>query len=746
MSDIFGSATLANPALGMTDDDRAIFLRAIHQTFGHSRFTQDSPIRPDVWMAWWEGFARGTVDPRPDLILSITEGRPAGRTAVAIEALLAEATGPLAEDASTQYRSAARKVSRIAYTATTVQARLDFHQTLTGVMPLTTWWTGLRDQVDMAPDQGLGQRNLNRMGQFIAEQRDDQAQMTVDDAVRARAASFPFYRFAALLSLTWEWRTRLWNLPDAADRHLADMRRIAEMLIRSETPLHALLQELENALQDALAHVDRADAHLSEFRQANPAFAPGGESWPAIHSVSLNRPMEGSVHNSRRTIKADAAECVFDIDMRGISWAIIDSGIDARHPAFLRRPPDPVATDPPQPDQWPQLTRIRRTFDLTIIRDLQTLGAYPAYSPFLPDADRQTFLWKFFEFATDADPELTKTFTPQGSREQARWQAYVANRQAVAPDKLKRLEQSRNLGEELDLGWMMPLIEIPHQDGIYRPPQDNHGTHVAGILAADWPVSAETPDRPDDLTEPFIRGICPRLELYDIRAFGPRGGGEEGILIHAVDLVRALNGRPGPRGMPQVQGVNMSLSVGEKVKAHGTGQSMICKECNALVRSGVVVVAAAGNQGFQGNADLLSFGQNARDLSITDPGNADLVITVGSTHRNSPHTYGISYFSSRGPTADGRMKPDLVAPGERIIGPVPIDGGGNAICVPLDGTSMAAPHVSGVAALLMARHRELVGDPMRIKDILCRTATDLGRLPAFQGAGMVDALRALQSI
>jgi len=49
-----------------------------------------------------------------------------------------------------------------------------------------------------------------------------------------------------------------------------------------------------------------------------------------------------------------------------------------------------------------------------------------------------------------------------------------------------------------------------------------------------------------------------------------------------------------------------------------------------------------------------------------NPGNADGVITVGATHRYSPHTYGVSFFSSRGPTGDGRLKPDLVATGERI--------------------------------------------------------------------------------
>jgi len=59
---------------------------------------------------------------------------------------------------------------------------------------------------------------------------------------------------------------------------------------------------------------------------------------------------------------------------------------------------------------------------------------------------------------------------------------------------------------------------------------------------------------------------------------------------------------------------------------------------------------------------------------------------------------------------------------------------------------MASPHVSGVCALLMARHREFIGQPMRVKEILVATATDLGRERSFQGAGLVDALRALQSV
>ena len=155
-----------------------------------------------------------------------------------------------------------------------------------------------------------------------------------------------------------------------------------------------------------------------------------------------------------------------------------------------------------------------------------------------------------------------------------------------------------------------------------------------------------------------------------------------------------------------------------------------------------MVVAAAGNRGFNKSAEAEGGALgDYRYISITDPGNADGVITVGSTHRMMPHNYGVSYFSSRGPTGDGRTKPDLVAPGERIESCAL-----NGYVETMDGTSMAAPHVSGAAALLMSRHRELIGQPRRIKDILCRTATDLGREPRFQGAGIVDVLRAIQSV
>jgi subtilisin family serine protease len=182
---------------------------------------------------------------------------------------------------------------------------------------------------------------------------------------------------------------------------------------------------------------------------------------------------------------------------------------------------------------------------------------------------------------------------------------------------------------------------------------------------------------------------------------------------------------------------------------------------NRLVRSGVVVVAAAGNTGHV--STMVNVGgavkgasEAGQPMTINDPGNADLAITVGSTDREKPHLYGISYFSSKGPTGDGRCKPDVVAPGEQIISSAagaylakvpPAVLGGNAFGYVEDsGTSMAAPHVSGVIAGFLSIRREFIGQATTVRDLVTASATDLKRDKALQGAGLVDLMRLIQSV
>ena len=203
-----------------------------------------------------------------------------------------------------------------------------------------------------------------------------------------------------------------------------------------------------------------------------------------------------------------------------------------------------------------------------------------------------------------------------------------------------------------------------------------------------------------------------------------------------------------------IHGVNMSLGYDFDPEWFACGKSPLCVEVDRLVRSGVVVVVAAGNTGYgvaqsQFNG-IISAGMS---LTINDPGNADLAITVGSTHRDMPHVYGVSYFSSKGPTGDGRAKPDLVAPGEKILSCAAgakaqemSDKGLKCDYLEDSGTSMAAPHVSGAVAAFLSIRREFLGEPEKVKDIFMNSATDLKREHYFQGAGLVDLMRAIQSV
>jgi serine protease AprX len=204
-----------------------------------------------------------------------------------------------------------------------------------------------------------------------------------------------------------------------------------------------------------------------------------------------------------------------------------------------------------------------------------------------------------------------------------------------------------------------------------------------------------------------------------------------------------------------IQGVNLSVGNDFEPEWFACGQSPLCVEVTRLVRSGVVVVVAAGNDGY-GTVASDSSGRIKMGMSLTinDPGNAELAITVGSTHREMPHTYGVSYFSSKGPTGDGRLKPDLVAPGEKIVScaagsfrsKAEANTGKTVHYIENSGTSMAAPHVSGLIAAFLSVRREFIGQPEKVKEIFMASAMDLGRERYFQGKGLADLMRALQSI
>ncbi len=300
---------------------------------------------------------------------------------------------------------------------------------------------------------------------------------------------------------------------------------------------------------------------------------------------------------------------------------------------------------------------------------------------------------------------------------------------------------------------------VQHMDFTKDPPvamsdpKDDfgHGTHVAGIIAGelDNPVaivrerdaSGKITYRSEDM--PPVISVAPECKLVSYKVITGRPDDPVSNVIAAIECIQEINGF-GREII--IHGVNLSLGYDFDAEWFACGQSPICVEVDRLVKSGVAVVISAGNSG-KGFA-----------LTINDPGNAKLAITVGSTHRDMPHTYGVSYFSSKGPTGDGRSKPDLLAPGERILscgaGPdldkykekAGLDGKQAAYYIERSGTSMAAPHVSGIIAGLLSVRNEFIGNPEEISRLLTGNATSLGRDSSFQGSGLVDMMRAIQAI
>jgi subtilisin family serine protease len=286
--------------------------------------------------------------------------------------------------------------------------------------------------------------------------------------------------------------------------------------------------------------------------------------------------------------------------------------------------------------------------------------------------------------------------------------------------------------------------------------KNGHGTHVAGIIAGAAPkldkgsynvaTFLEDENTPNvETLDGLPSGVAPQTKLINLKVLDDDATGSASMAILGLEYLRKIN--QASRDI-RVDGVNMSLGYPFEPKVYGCGHSPLCAEVRRAVGAGIVVVVSCGNSGYgavQVEGRPVPIYLNA---SITDPANAAEAIAVGSVHKSAPHTYGVSYFSSKGPTGDGRMKPDLVAPGEKVIScALPFDDPKQPYhYIEKSGTSAAAPHVSGAIAAFLSVHREFRGDPDAVKEVFMKSATDLGRQPNFQGAGLVDVMRAMTSV
>jgi subtilisin family serine protease len=274
------------------------------------------------------------------------------------------------------------------------------------------------------------------------------------------------------------------------------------------------------------------------------------------------------------------------------------------------------------------------------------------------------------------------------------------------------------------------------------------GTAVASIIAGRSRVS-------DDR---LLQGFTDRTKILSIRVFDDKGAANELDFRAALRAIQVLN-QNADRLL--IHCVVLPLHFPWDVRNYACGRSPICAEVDRLVNAGVVVVASAGNRSYDEEHDRVVEG------GITDPGNAELAIVVGSTHRHAPDIYGASFFSCRGPTADGRNKPDLLAPGERVAvaAPAPPDPPPSqrrtgrrprragrtleeappAHAIDLDGTEIAAAHVAGAALAVLSVQPALIGKPQEVKELLLRSALDLHRDRTYQGYGLLDVLAAVRA-
>lgn len=238
-----------------------------------------------------------------------------------------------------------------------------------------------------------------------------------------------------------------------------------------------------------------------------------------------------------------------------------------------------------------------------------------------------------------------------------------------------------------------------------------HGTHVAGCLAS---------------TDSVYGGIAPGVTLVNVKIADSAGRSQPTFITKGIDAALDLG----------VQIISLSAGFNHlptwSDRGHGwscsDGNCQLCMAINiAAETEGVVAVVAAGNEHERAEFLRTSKLGHTFDTEIACPGQAVGAITVGAITKQ---TFLTAPFSSRGPTAFGMQKPDIVAPGVNITSCIPAkrDAQGNVqpgltrgeLSGQRRGTSMATPMVAGVAALLMQKriHDGLGITPAEIRHLL----------------------------
>ena len=246
------------------------------------------------------------------------------------------------------------------------------------------------------------------------------------------------------------------------------------------------------------------------------------------------------------------------------------------------------------------------------------------------------------------------------------------------------MDSGIGLHPDLPSGKVIARVDLAN-DGAYGLDPAGHGTHLAGIIAGHGSE---------------FRGVAPDARLVDIRVLDESGEGTLGSVVAGFEWLLDNRAALGIRVL------NLSFGTTQTSSYHA---DLLAALAESAWFAGITVVAAAGNDG-----DDIG--------TISTPGADPFIITAGSFDdqgTRSEQDDRQSAFSSRGPTKDGFTKPDVLAPGRRVVSlrsdgsqaaPLqPDDAGRNgssslSLYTRMSGTSVSSAMVSGVAALVLSFH------------------------------------------
>lgn len=239
---------------------------------------------------------------------------------------------------------------------------------------------------------------------------------------------------------------------------------------------------------------------------------------------------------------------------------------------------------------------------------------------------------------------------------------------------------------------------VNHKKSYYD--DNGHGTHVAGIISGNGKKSGGK-----------YKGIAPDAKLIIIKCLDYKGNGSIKSALEGFDFIEKN------RDKYNIRIVNISLGTSAEKKE--VDMEILIDGVEYLWKKGIIVVAAAGNNG-------------PNSGSVTAPGCAKSIITVGSSDRKNNIVVNEYDFSGRGPTRECIVKPEIVCPGTNIVS----CDVNKLSYMSRSGTSMSVPIVSGVIALTLENNPELTNK--QLKKLLYNTAIDLGFEKSRQGWGLIN--------